>query len=579
MKWQSVPALAATATLLAAIAAMQAGAADHPSLVDPAATTCTTCHAQVLSKKVRHPPAADDCRTCHQFEKKEGRTSVSLADKLPGLCVTCHGDESKPAAGDVAAPHPPVTDSCTNCHNAHSADQPALLNDAVPSLCIACHGAEEINKSHKRTVSTTPCTRCHTAHGSDVKGMLVSDKQHPPFADRSCQACHRQGTIARSRPKSDICFACHTRERFTAKATHTAVREGKCTGCHDPHLSSNAKLVRASGAALCVTCHAPIRERIESARAHPPARDDCTTCHDPHKSDHANQLVDAVPALCLTCHDAADAELVRKHLGADLTRAACTSCHDPHGSRDPGLLAGGSVHPPFAERSCKTCHEGKASRLVANGTKDLCFACHGGIRQRIETAATQHPALEVAECTECHTPHASKQARLLRFPAGRECTSCHADKTAGEGEFAHGATIAIGCRGCHEPHGGDRPRLLRADADKICLGCHDASQRKKTEGKEEVVLLAGLRLSGARVALADRIPSLTVIDGVVRNHPVTGHRATGTPTPEELKLIQTTFKGELGCLSCHDPHKGPSRTHFAGGAKSSAELCLKCHKK
>ena len=572
-----------TAFLLAAtgmIASIALGAKTHPSLVDPATAKCVTCHEAVLANPVKHAAAIDGgCTTCHEFTKAEGKMSVKLSADEPQLCVTCHDPLSSAASGKFAAPHAPVTAACTSCHSPHSTANAHLLASTPPELCLTCHAADDVNKSHKRTVSNSQCLLCHAPHGSENKGMVIASKQHPPFAERSCDSCHRQGTIARAKPKNNVCFACHDEKAFRAAFVHTAVKQGKCTGCHDPHMGTRDKFVRADGTALCTSCHAAIKAKIELPGAHPPAKDGCTTCHDPHKSANARQLIDAVPALCVTCHDATDKDLAKKHLGADLTKAGCLGCHDPHGAAGKSLLLAGSLHPPFAEHACNSCHQQQsAEKFVASTKTQVCVACHSDIEQLAAKAKVHHPALDAAECTDCHSPHASREDHLVKLPAGGECTACHADKAPDSGEFAHGAIAFLGCRSCHEPHGSEQPKLLRVEGNKLCLGCHDASTRK-TDKNANVLLLDHFRLSGDKAEQAGEMTALISGGDHISNHPVPGHRATGTPTPEELKRGGSNFKGELGCLTCHDPHKGRAKNHFKGNVASAADLCLTCHKK
>lgn len=570
----------AFSALAAILVSAALDAKPHPSLVDPATAKCGTCHEAVLAKTVKHPAALDNgCTACHEFTRAEGKMQVKLSADEPQLCLPCHDAMTKAAEGKFAAPHAPVTANCTSCHNPHSSVQPHLLIDVVPALCVSCHAAADVDKSHKRIVSGSPCLGCHAPHGSENKSMLLSAKQHPPFAERSCESCHRQGTIARARPKNNVCFACHDEKSFQAKFVHSAVKQGRCTACHDPHMSERAKFVRADGPALCTGCHAAIKAKIEGKGAHPPAADSCTTCHDPHKSANPRQLTDTVPALCVTCHDAADKALAKKHLQADLTKTDCLGCHDPHGSEGKSLLVRGSVHPPFAEGSCNSCHDGASTaKFIAPKTNDLCVACHSNIEEIVAKAKTHHPALDAADCTDCHTPHASRQDRLVKLPAGGECTSCHADKAPETGEFAHGAIPFLGCRACHEPHGGERPKLLRAEGDALCLGCH-AFETRKTDAANNVVLLDHFKLSGARAEQASAMTVLTRVGDHIGNHPLAGHRATGAPTADELKRTTTSFKGELGCLTCHDPHKGRAKDHFRNNAATAADLCLTCHRK
>ena len=63
-----------------------------------------------------------------------------------------------------------------------------------------------------------------------------------------------------------------------------------------------------------------------------------------------------------------------------------------------------------------------------------------------------------------------------------------------------------------------------------------------------------------------------------RDHPVANHRVLGQPSAEERRVIETTFQGELTCLSCHDPHKGRYAL-LKWEAVSTFEACIHCHPK
>jgi predicted CXXCH cytochrome family protein len=250
----------------------------------------------------------------------------------------------------------------------------------------------------------------------------------------------------------------------------------------------------------------------------------------------------------------------------------CTGCHDPHGSTEKLLFNSTTVHPPFAEAACEFCHEGSSKKLIQEGTKDLCYTCHTDIQELVTTSKVKHPAFDVAECTDCHTPHASLQQRLVKFPGGKVCTDCHVDKAAEEGETQHGVINLLGCRACHEPHGGPRKNMLRMFPPDLCIQCHVAGNRK-TLPDGQVQLLGRFRVSAKQAA---RIPSLPLRDG--RNHPVSNHRVIGAPTAEELERVTVDFKGELSCLVCHNPHKGRHKL-LVNEAKSTTEMCMRCHKK
>lgn len=545
-------------------------AAPHPSLIDPAKTRCITCHKEVLGGSIRHA-VVDTCEECHQFSMEEGRTIVELAAPQPTLCVTCHSDLEEHAEGAVAVMHVPVTDSCLNCHDPHGSEVARLLHQPVPDGCLTCHDPEDLNETHGVSVSRAPCTECHEPHGSMRPALMTSDEQHPPFAERSCEACHRRGLGTRARRHaSEICFACHDSAPLLSTHVHTAVEKGRCLGCHDPHMSDHSPLLEAQGVALCASCHSAVIEKTTLSSAHQPAVDGCDTCHQPHAAEHEFQLLSAVPDLCSMCHDVDDAEIRDAHLDADLSAVRCTSCHDPHGSAEAPLIASRSIHPPFTDGSCETCHEGSTHALIEDGTSALCLACHSEIEEVVTTSTVPHDAIEAVDCSECHNAHASSNSRLVRTAGGLICADCHDDKLAGEDEFPHGAISRIGCQSCHEPHGSERDALLRVeDVNELCLGCHD--RRRWTPGEESGTILLLSRFDLPETELVS-IRTLELTSGT-HDHPVLHHRTIGTITDPDLSIMQTA---ELGCLSCHDPHKGLSPSLFASGA---TDICGRCHEK
>ena len=560
-------------TFILLVSASVASAADHPSLIDPAKTRCTTCHAQKVDKANVHV-ATESCDTCHVFSKEEGSTTVELMDEPPALCVMCHGGLEAAAEGSMETPHFPVTDTCLNCHDPHSTDTPRLLTASVPSLCLNCHDTADLDESHGVAVSRADCSSCHVPHGSATASMLVEGEKHSPFAEGSCDSCHRRGMKTRAQKDSSrICFACHDSDPFEAAHVHTAVAEGNCLGCHDPHLSPNVAFTKAEGQDLCYSCHFEIEKKSEQVSVHAALESGCDSCHQPHTGEYENQLVDDMPALCMMCHDLEDDALSSKHLGADLEALACTSCHDPHGSPEAPLFAARSIHAPFADRTCEICHAGSSSELIENGTSDLCLACHSEIEEIVETAATPHMALEMVDCKDCHTPHASNSRKLLKEEEGQVCATCHDDKFAGEEEFQHGTIELLGCASCHEPHGGANEALLRdANVDQLCLGCHDAERWEQIDDDT-------VRLLGSFVVDATDTASMPVLDltNGTRNHPILGHVTLGEVTDESVSgKSETPFRGTIGCLTCHDPHMGTAPNLFANGA---TEICSKCHAK
>ncbi len=560
------------------LSAPTATAGQHPSLIDPATTNCSECHEDILEGAVRHTPATDDCLACHVFGKVDDRTSVSVSASGTELCLTCHGELEPAVRGSLEAPHPPVVDGCGNCHDPHSSSEDHLLVVPLTDLCGSCHDVTETDAAHPIPVSRADCRGCHASHGSKVEHMLVGTYRHVPFSEGSCEGCHRKPRGTRVRLKLDgdrLCYACHSdlEQRLTSGHVHTAVSQGLCLSCHNPHLSGRPKLLRAPDDDLCLGCHSAVEAKIAGEHTHAALEGGCGGCHDPHQSGYRGQLVEQPITLCMSCHDQDDRQLVGSHLGADLTQADCTECHDAHGSSEPHLIVAGSLHPPFVE-DCNSCHRGKADQLVAGGGASLCYACHDEIRQVVRESRLAHPAMESAECIDCHSPHASSQPSLLRSPGGEICTTCHEDQLPAPGQITHGATEWLGCQSCHLPHGGALAHLLRVSGNDLCLGCH-------LEGEVVLDRSGEVSLPGGAVLSGTRAEALTVVDldpSRTRDHPIPSHPVSGVVTSSSRARLPDSLIGtEMTCLSCHVPHVASSRQLLAHGASSEIELCAACH--
>jgi len=575
-----------SSALIVALTALTwtAQAARHPRLVSVEGAKCSSCHGKLLrGMSSVHLPAAGDCLACHDAKITAEGTTMSLNETGNALCLACHDGMARAAEGSLAAAHAPVTDSCLNCHDPHGTRVEHLLVEDIPGLCLGCHDVAELQARHGNQLSSSiDCRSCHEPHGNDVPQMLLGTNQHPPFGEGECVSCHRKPFAGRVRlvaRGAKVCTSCHGEiVRPDAASVHPALDRTRnrkvCVACHDPHMSANAALTREAGPVLCATCHPGIVRAATGAAGHAAAAEDCTTCHRPHDSDQPRLLTGALPGLCLDCHDGEDEQLRSAHLGAVMGNLACVSCHTPHGDGNEHLLAS-TIHPPLLE-GCDTCHEGAADRLGEDGGSQLCLACHDDVGETAARAAFPHAALEMAPCTECHNPHASAQTHLVKAPGGQECVGCHDDMAPGPGEVAHGVIGLLGCRACHEPHGGSRKKFLREDPDALCLGCHDRDHAPEPGSTEPVKVLGRFEIPADTARI---MASLVLSADKTRNHPVLGHRVTGLPTGEELARNDARFEGELSCLSCHDPHKGPSRLLLRWGARSTFEACLQCHPK
>ncbi len=304
------------------------------------------CHLDTMAGAVTHGPVAQqECGLCHQLvDEKNHKFEATM--KEPDLCFSCH---EAPMATQFE--HGPVAlGVCTVCHNPHSSANKYMLPAMGRALCFKCHaGIEEtMNGTSVRhgDIREKDCTACHDPHRSNFRRQLKGEMP-------------------------GLCFECHEpiRELDNAVIVHEPVKtEAKCANCHNPHGSNVPKLLKDNEIDLCLSCHdkpmqtpsGPIvnmKALLENnPEHHGPIREgNCTGCHQPHGSQNFRLLSHAYPPrlyspfsievykLCFQCHEET---LVLNERTATLTdfRNGTTNLHYIHVNQTKG-------------RTCGACHE------------------------------------------------------------------------------------------------------------------------------------------------------------------------------------------------------------------------------
>ncbi|HLY05357.1 MAG TPA: DmsE family decaheme c-type cytochrome [Rhizomicrobium sp.] len=231
------------------------------------------------------------------------------------------------------------------------------------------------------------------------------------------------------------------------ESDRTYVGQKTCEGCHAQEAANWAHTIHAAVFTLnprgsveaqgCEACHGPGSAHVKNPS------DLSTIISFSHKS---LTPVARQNAQCLTCHKGGQ-RIFWPGSVHENNNLACSDCHNP--------MSNFGAH-------------GLTARESVNET---CFSCHK--IQRTEFNKRSHmPLLEgKLTCVDCHNPHGSTTAPLLKADSVNEvCYSCHAEKR-GPFLFEH-APVRESCLNCHSPHGSDFEALLNVPRPMLCQQCH-----------------------------------------------------------------------------------------------------------
>jgi DmsE family decaheme c-type cytochrome len=190
--------------------------------------------------------------------------------------------------------------------------------------------------------------------------------------------------------------------------------------------------------AQCESCHGPGGAHEQAKRREeegPPMISFSRS--DPTPPAEQNQI-------CLNCH--ADHERIgwhgSVHEGEDVT---CASCHNVHAEHDP-------MQDALAQQ-------------------EVCFDCHPRTRS-LSLMPSSHPLrFGQMACSDCHDSHSGlNEFQLVENSVNETCYTCHAEKR-GPVLWEH-APVAEDCSNCHDPHGSSHAGMLKQRPPLLCQQCH-----------------------------------------------------------------------------------------------------------
>jgi hypothetical protein len=184
--------------------------------------------------------------------------------------------------------------------------------------------------------------------------------------------------------------------------------------------------------------------------------------------------------------------------------------------------------------------------------------------------------------------HSAEDSRRFSRRVNDECLSCHVGRIAALGRNENRFQsppfhqTAIGCENCHGPgaqHIAFHETGLASDVDPmidiasldhqrreaICYQCHlHAPVRLLRPGRSHFDFRPG--------QLLDSVWSV-MVDAPVDNDPVNS-KALSQVQQMHASVCYKSSYGQLGCISCHDPHGLPAPEERLSFYKSA---CLQCH--
>ena len=148
---------------------------------------------------------------------------------------------------------------CVGCHQFENGARPFTLRKKIPDLCIGCHGMEVKDEAGRSQPSIRSLFEA-AAKPPEEGGVRL----HKPFADGNCTCCHNPHTSSNRRmldrpystanygnysPERYMCFKCHQERAFAEPRTLDATR------FRNGNLNLHYRHVNRDKGRSCRLCH------------------------------------------------------------------------------------------------------------------------------------------------------------------------------------------------------------------------------------------------------------------------------------------------------------------------------------
>jgi predicted CXXCH cytochrome family protein len=230
-----------------------------------AGLACVACHTNISGYPHPKLTAGDrrsfqlerytQCETCHQEQYQQTLDSnhahkLAAGNRQAAVCTDCHG------AHDVGNPHEPrqeISETCRKCHSTIF-DQYAT---SVHGMALAGSGTGGSNPD------VPVCTDCHGAHTQEDPRTAAFRLKSPDI----CGDCHADEALMKKYGISTEVFNTYvadfhgtTVQLFERQHPDQATNKAVCTDCHGVHnitqvTDTDAAVVKENLLVTCQKCH------------------------------------------------------------------------------------------------------------------------------------------------------------------------------------------------------------------------------------------------------------------------------------------------------------------------------------
>lgn len=300
-----------------------------------------------------------------------------------------------------------TTDACAGCHRTHTAPAAQLLIDTDPALCLTCHGAGAAGAS------------------TDVQGGLFDNSYAPSAGTGTLNAPLKGGGFTNWKHELQAAFGATTSTHNPTAAFGTANATGawgngaalrgvrgaavaggfRCSACHDPHGSTNYRIIRTT------VNGAPVNVKATGNVADEAGKSYTTDVTDRHGT--------GISAFCAACHS--QYHKVANNQGSTVDGGTYTHRIDmayndaPYAAlASPEAVGMGGYHLPVADNN--------GDAVVEAGDTVTCLTCHVS---HGTSAAMANWAAGAYDPPGAVGAIPSGDSALLRLPNRGVCQVCH----------------------------------------------------------------------------------------------------------------------------------------------------------